>query len=180
MVSFLYKCYYVLSCIRSSARGNDRIEVNVMPSTAVSEKQKQEYEKVVKQIKPKPRIGRNIFWAFVVGGLICLVGQFILSFFRARGLDVIDAGAATSATLVFLAAFLTGLGVYDEVSRFGGAGGIVPITGFANSMVSPALEYRAEGLVFGVGSRLFTIAGPVLVWGIVTAWAAGILYYFFK
>lgn len=151
-----------------------------MPNTTVSVKKKQAFEKIVKQVKPKPRIGRNVFWAFMVGGLICLVGQLILSFYRARGLDFNEAGAATSATLVFLAAFLTGLGVYDEVSRFGGAGGIVPITGFANSMVSPALEYRAEGLVFGVGARLFTIAGPVLVWGIVIAWTTGILYYFFR
>lgn len=151
-----------------------------MSNSTVSEKQKQEYAEIVRQLKPKPRIWRNIFWAFVVGGLICLLGQFILAFFLTRGLSINEAGAATSATLVFVAAFLTGLGVYDEVSRFGGAGGIVPITGFANSMVSPALEYRAEGLVFGVGSRLFTVAGPVLVWGIVTAWAAGILYYFFR
>jgi len=143
-------------------------------------KQKQQYEEMVKQITPKPRVWRNTFWAFIVGGLICLVGQFIVSFFRAQGLGVNEAGAAASATLVFLAAFLTGAGVYDEVSRFGGAGGIVPITGFANSMVAPALEYRAEGLVFGVGARLFTVAGPVLVWGIVTAWAVGILYYFFR
>ncbi|OPY59036.1 MAG: SpoVA protein [Pelotomaculum sp. PtaU1.Bin035] len=143
-------------------------------------KQKQLYYDMVKQSAPKPRVWRNTFWAFVVGGLICLVGQFIIVFFRTRGLDVNEAGAATSATLVFLAAFLTGLGVYDEVSRFGGAGGIVPITGFANSMVAPALEYRAEGMVFGVGARLFNIAGPVLVWGIVTAWVAGILYYFFR
>lgn len=151
-----------------------------MPNPTVSVKKKQAFEKLVKQVKPKPRIGRNVFWAFVVGGFICLVGQLILSFYRARGLDFNEAGAATSATLVFFAAFLTGLGVYDEVSRFGGAGGIVPITGFANSMVSSALEYRAEGLVFGVGARLFTIAGPVLVWGIVIAWTTGILYYFFR
>ncbi|OPX85100.1 MAG: SpoVA protein [Pelotomaculum sp. PtaU1.Bin035] len=143
-------------------------------------KQKQRYMEMVKESTPKPRVLRNVFWAFVVGGLICLVGQFILSFFLARGLSFNEAGAATSTTLVFLAAFLTGIGLYDEVSRFGGAGGIVPITGFANSMVAPALEYRAEGLVFGVGARLFTIAGPVLVWGIVTAWIAGLLYYFFR
>jgi len=143
-------------------------------------KQKQRYTEMVKESAPKPRIFRNVFWAFVVGGLICLVGQFILNFFLARGLSVNEAGAATSTTLVFLAAFLTGVGVYDEVSRFGGAGGIVPITGFANSMVAPAMEYRAEGLVFGVGARLFIIAGPVLVWGIVTAWIVGVLYYFFR
>lgn len=143
-------------------------------------KQKQQYAEMVKQNAPKPRVGRNIFWAFIVGGFICLLGQFVLNFYQARGLGINEAGAATSATLVFIAAFLTGLGVYDEVSRFGGAGGIVPITGFANSMVAPAMEYRTEGLVFGVGARLFVVAGPVLVWGIVIAWAAGVLYFFFR
>lgn len=142
--------------------------------------QKQQYAEMVKKNAPKVRYGRNVFWAFVVGGLICLLGQFILDFYRSLGLGATEAGAATSATLVFLAALLTGLGIYDEVSRFGGAGGIVPITGFANSMVAPAMEYRAEGMVFGVGARLFAVAGPVLVWGIVTAWAAGVLYYFFR
>jgi stage V sporulation protein AC len=151
-----------------------------MSNTLIYEKQKQEYAEIVKQLRPRPRIWRNVFWAFIVGGFICLIGQLILRFFLGYGLSLNEASSAASATLVFIAALLTGLGVYDEVSRFGGAGGIVPITGFANSMVSPALEYRAEGLVFGVGARLFTIAGPVLVWGIFTAWAAGILYYFFK
>ena len=97
-----------------------------MPNTTISVRKKLAFEMMVKQVKPKPRIGRNVFWAFMVGGLICLVGQLILRFYRARGLDFYEAGAATTATLVFLAAFLTGLGVYDEVSRFGGAGGIVP------------------------------------------------------
>lgn len=143
-------------------------------------KQKQLYAAMVQESTPRPRVWRNVFWAFVVGGFICLLGQFILNFFLAQGLNVNEAGAAASTTLVFLAAFLTGIGVYDEISRLGGAGGIVPITGFANSMVAPAMEYRSEGLVFGVGARLFTVAGPVLVWGIVTAWIAGILYYFFK
>lgn len=141
--------------------------------------QKVEYKKTVHQVIPKPRVLRNIFWAFMVGGFICLIGQFILNLFMSLGLTVNEAGEVTSAILVFIAAFLTGLGVYDEISRFGGAGGIVPITGFANSMVAPAMEYRAEGLVFGVGARLFTVAGPVLVWGIVTAWIVGILYYFY-
>ncbi|MFX4260937.1 stage V sporulation protein AC [Pelotomaculum propionicicum] len=151
-----------------------------MANTLIQEIQKQEYTEMVKQLRPRPRIWRNVFWAFIVGGFICLVGQFLLRFFLGLGLNINEAGSAASATLVFIAALLTGLGVYDEISRFGGAGGIVPITGFANSMVSPALEYRAEGLVFGVGARLFTIAGPVLVWGIFTAWAAALLYYFFR
>lgn len=144
------------------------------------EKQKKEYRKMVERIKPKPPVLRNVFWAFMIGGLISLIGQLILGFYRSQGLNINDAGAATSATLVFLAAFLTGLGIYDEITRRAGAGSIVPITGFANSMVSPAMEYRAEGLVLGVGARLFTIAGPVLVFGMLTAWVAGIIYYFFR
>ncbi|MDD2553053.1 MAG: stage V sporulation protein AC [Desulfotomaculaceae bacterium] len=151
-----------------------------MSGAAISEKQKQDYAKIVKQFKPAQRIWRNIFWAFIVGGFICLIGQFFINIFLSQGLSTKEANSAASSTLIFIAALLTGLGVYDEISRFGGAGGIVPITGFANSMVAPAMEYRAEGLIFGVGAKLFTIAGPVLVWGIFTAWAAAILYYFFK
>ncbi len=136
-----------------------------------------QYKKMVKRINPKPTIARNVFWAFVVGGTICLVGQFILNFFSARGLSMDEAGAATASTLVFLAALLTGLGYYDEITKLGGAGGIVPITGFANAMVSPAMEYKTEGLIMGVGAKLFTVAGPVLVYGIIAAWLAGLIYY---
>ena len=165
---------------KDRSSGENEIEVSIVSEAMISEKQKKEYAEIVKQVKPKPRGWRNMFWAFVVGGFICLTGQIFYNYFLRLGLNLNEAGAATSSALVFLAAFLTGLGVYDEVSRFGGAGGIVPITGFANSMVASALEYRAEGLILGVGARLFTIAGPVLVWGIMTAWAAGILYYFFR
>jgi len=132
---------------------------------------------MVNRINPKPTTARNVFWAFVVGGTICLVGQFILNFFSARGLSMDEAGAATASTLVFLAALLTGMGYYDEITKLGGAGGIVPITGFANAMVSPAMEYKTEGLVMGVGAKLFTVAGPVLVYGIIAAWLAGLIYY---
>ena len=141
---------------------------------------KREYQKLVQQVIPRPTVGRNVFWGFVVGGLISLLGQGLMNFFAGFGLPLTEAGAAASAVLVFLSAFLTGLGVYDEIAKFAGAGAIVPITGFANSMVAPAMEYRAEGLVLGVGARLFTVAGPVLVFGIVTAWAIGILYYLFR
>nr|WP_279233476.1 stage V sporulation protein AC [Desulfofundulus thermobenzoicus] len=142
--------------------------------------QKKEYQQMVESLKPRPTVARNVFWAFVVGGLISVLGQLFLNFYQSRGLPLTEAGAATSATLVFLAALLTGLGVYDEIARFAGAGSIVPITGFANSMVAPAMEYRGEGLVLGVGARLFTTAGPVLVFGIVTAWIVAVLYYLFR
>jgi stage V sporulation protein AC len=143
------------------------------------EMQKKQYDQMVKEVKPRPPLIRNVFWAFITGGLISVIGQIFFNIFQGMGLDRLEAGAAMSSSLIFLAAFFTGLGLYDEIAKFGGAGMIVPITGFANSMVAPAMEYRSEGLVLGVGARLFTIAGPVLVFGIVTAWVIGLLYYFF-
>lgn len=128
------------------------------------------------QMKPKPPVVRNTIWAFAVGGLITMVGQGFLLFFQGLGLAPLAAGAATSIALIFIAALLTGLGVYDEIARYAGAGTIVPITGFANSMVAPALEAKAEGLVLGVGARLFTIAGPILVFGIVAGWIVGLIH----
>ncbi|MTI84121.1 MAG: stage V sporulation protein AC [Firmicutes bacterium] len=142
-----------------------------------TEIQKRQYKLLVDRVKPRPTLARNVFWAFVVGGSICLVGQFISVFFSSLGLSLEETGAATASTLVFLAAVLTGLGYYDEITKLGGAGGIVPITGFANAMVSPAMEYKTEGLVMGVGAKLFTVAGPVLVYGIVAAWLVGLIYY---
>lgn len=139
---------------------------------------KENYETLVQQVRPKPKVLRNSLFAFIVGGAICALGQIIVNFFKTQGLSMQDAGLATSAVLVFLAALLTGLGVYNEIAKYAGAGMIVPITGFANSMVAPAMEFRSEGMVFGVGSRLFMIAGPVLVIGIVAAWLVGLTYYF--
>ncbi|HAP94098.1 MAG TPA: stage V sporulation protein AC [Desulfotomaculum sp.] len=144
------------------------------------EMQKKQYAKMVDEVNPRPPLARNVFGAFVIGGLIAVLGQLFLSLFQSWGLNIREAGAAMSATLVFLSALFTGLGIYDEIAKFGGAGTIVPITGFANSMVAPAMEYRAEGLVLGVGARLFTVAGPVLVFGIVAGWLIGLLYYFFR
>lgn len=144
------------------------------------ELQKREYQKMVDGMKPRPPLLRNVVMAFLVGGTICLIGQVFLNAYIAQGLDARSAGSATAATLIFAAALLTGLGIYDEITKFGGAGSIVPITGFANAMVAPAMEYRNEGLVMGVGARLFTIAGPVLVFGIVTSWLVALLYYFLR
>ena len=138
------------------------------------------YKELVRQVKPKPTVIKNSILAFGVGGLICTLGQLIMNYFNQLGLSVQDAGLATSAVLVFLAALLTGLGVYDEIAKYAGAGTIVPITGFANSMVAPAMEYRGEGMIFGTGARLFTIAGPVLVFGIVSSWLAGLISYIFS
>lgn len=144
------------------------------------EAQKIQYEQMVILAKPKPPLIRNVFGAFIVGGAICTFGQALLNFYSSLGLDKTEAGAATSATLIFSAAILTGLGIYDSLAKYAGAGSIVPITGFANSVVAPALEFRREGLIFGVGQKMFTLAGPVLAFGLVTAWIIGLITYLFK
>lgn len=131
-----------------------------------------EYGKYVKdKAKPSPLI-KDCIWAFLVGGLICTAGQGLLNLYKGAGLTPDDAGTAVSMTLIFAAALLTGLGLFDKLAKRAGAGTLVPITGFANAMVAPALEYKSEGLVTGTGAKLFTVAGPVLVFGI----SASILY----
>lgn len=153
-------------------------EDHLMPSDR--EMQKIEYQQMVMRAKPKPPLVRNILGAFVFGGAICVLGQALINFYKSMGLAKTEAGAAASATLVFMAALLTGFGVYDSIAKYAGAGTIVPITGFANSVVAPALEFRQEGMVFGVGQRIFTLAGPVLAFGFVTAWIIGLVTYLFK
>lgn len=135
-----------------------------------------EYEKYVNDKSPKPTIVKNCIWAFVVGGLICSFGQFLNNYFMDIGLDKEATGTARTIILVFLGAFLTGLGVYDKLGKRAGAGSIVPITGFANSIVSPAMEYKREGFVMGVAAKMFTVAGPVLVYGFGTSIIVGIIY----
>ena len=138
-----------------------------------------EYQELVKKTEPKPNLIKNGIGAFVVGGIICTIGQFFLSYFMQKGLKMQDASTITSIIMIFLGAFLSGLGVYDDIGKRAGAGSIVPITGFSNSIVSPAMEFKREGYVFGVGAKMFVIAGPVLVYGITTSVIVGILYYFF-
>jgi stage V sporulation protein AC len=122
---------------------------------------------------------KNVCWAFVVGGLICVIGQIIQNLFiNVSGLSKPDATAATSAVMIFLGSLFTGLGVYDELGKRAGAGSIVPITGFANSIVASAMEFKREGYVFGVGAKMFTIAGPVIVYGTITAFVVGLLHLF--
>jgi|LSQX01.1.fsa_nt_gb stage V sporulation protein AC len=139
--------------------------------------QEKKYQALVEQIKPKPDLRRNMLGAFLVGGLICLIGQIFVSFFLGRGLSQEDAFSATAAVMIFFGALLTGLGIYDNIAKFAGAGSIVPITGFANSIVSPALEFKKEGFVFGLASKLFVIAGPVLAYGFIISVLIGLLYY---
>jgi stage V sporulation protein AC len=139
-----------------------------------------EYEKFIKDKVPKPNVFANSVKAFIVGGLICDVGQFFNNILKGAGLDKDGVSSANAIILVFLGAFLTGLGIYDRLGKYAGAGSIVPITGFSNSIVSPAMEFKREGYVFGVGARMFTVAGPVLVFGISTSVIVGIIYYLFK
>lgn len=139
-----------------------------------------DYKKYVEEISPKPKYLKNYTMAFIVGGIISIIGQGINDFyFNFIGLDKIGSSAATSITLIFIGAFLTGIGVYDLIGKRAGAGSIVPITGFANSIVSPAMEYKREGYVLGVGANLFKIAGPVLVYGIGSSILCGLIYYIF-
>ena len=136
------------------------------------------YQALVKRMTPNSEIGRNCFRSFWVGGLICVLGQFInLMGERALGLNILEVPAFTSIVLVFLGTTLTGIGVYDRIGCYAGAGSIVPITGFANSMAAPAIEFRREGMVMGLGARLFTMAGPVLAYGITTSILVGLGYW---
>lgn len=141
---------------------------------------KKEYQQYVDKVSPKSKILRNVVRAFIIGGLICMVGQFFTNLLKSRGIDKEIVPNITALIMVFLGALFTGLNVYDELGRFGGAGSIVPITGFANSIVSPAMEFKSEGYVLGVGAKMFTIAGPVLVYGISASVVAGIIYFLMK
>lgn len=139
-----------------------------------------DYNEYVKKKMPKPNYFKNCAWAFVVGGLICVIGQFINNFFEKIGIDKKGVSAATAMTLVFLGALFTGLGVYDKLGKRAGAGSIVPITGFANSIVAPAMEFKREGFVLGVAAKMFVIAGPVLVYGYGSSILVGIIYLLLK
>ena len=134
-----------------------------------------EYQAYVKRMQKKSPLGKDMALAFVIGGLICVAGQAIGDGFRAAGLNTEDAGTATSVSLVFLSALLTGLGLYHRLARFGGAGTLVPITGFANAVVSPALDFKAEGFVTGMAAKMFVIAGPVIVYGTLASVVYGVV-----
>ena len=140
---------------------------------------KQEYSEYVDKKSPNSPILKNCFNAFWVGGLICSIGQIIIDFSMYKGLDQTSASTVVSIILIGVAALLTGLNVFNKIGKFAGAGSLVPITGFANSIVSPAIEYKSEGYVMGVGGKMFTVAGPVLVFGISASVIIGIIASFF-
>ncbi len=139
-----------------------------------------EYQEFVNQKSPNSPILKNCFNSFWVGGLICSIGQIIFDFCKYKGLDTTSSSTIVSIILIGIAAFLTGLNIFNKIGKFAGAGSLVPITGFANSIVSPAMEYKSEGYVMGVGGKMFTVAGPVLVFGISTAIIVGIIYLIFN
>jgi stage V sporulation protein AC len=142
---------------------------------------KKEYKQLYEQKRPKEKILLNCLKAFLTGGIICTAGQGINDFLiKILDISKDNASAYTSIILVFIAAALTGLGVYDEIGKFAGAGSVVPITGFANSVISPAMEFKKEGLIFGTSAKIFTIAGPVIVYGLLSAWVCGFIYYIYR
>ena len=141
---------------------------------------KQTYQNYVDKKSPNSPILKNCFHAFWVGGLICTVGQIILNICKERGFDTQTSCTIVSILLIGISAFLTGLNLFNKIGKFAGAGSLIPITGFANSIVSPAMEYKSEGYVMGVGGKMFTVAGPVLVFGISTSIIVGIVYLIFN
>lgn len=149
---------------------------NAKPSPQ-RQRQLERYKQLVERMSPNSDMGKGLLRAFWVGGAICALGQFLQEAGK-MWLDMNNTAASTfcSTVLVFLTALLTGLGVWDKIGQYAGAGAFVPITGFANAMVSPAIEFRREGLVLGLGAKLFTIAGPVLVWGVSSSVIVGIIY----
>ncbi len=138
-----------------------------------------EYGKLVQSMAPKSPLWKDCLWAFVIGGLICTLGQVFTNWYSSLGLGETDAGTATSMTLVALAALFTGLSLYDDLAKHAGAGTLVPITGFANSIAAPAVEFKTEGYVLGTAAKMFTIAGPVIVYGLSASVIYGLIYWIY-
>lgn len=161
------------------SEGGGKTEARTKEEITVDMTNNEYKEYVSNKATPSP-IGKNMAWAFCVGGLICVIGQALLNFYKKSGLSAEEAGTAVSMTLIFAAALLTGLGLFDKLAKRAGAGTLVPITGFANAMVSPALEFKNEGFITGTGAKLFTVAGPVLVFGISASIIYGLLLILFN
>lgn len=140
----------------------------------------EDYKTYVESKAKKSPIGKNLVWAFIVGGLICVIGQLITNLFLYLGLSKDDASMICTISLIFIGAFLTAINVYSKIGQHAGAGSIIPITGFSNSVVAPAIEFKTEGYVLGLGANMFKIAGPVLVYGITSSVIIGLVYWIFK
>ena len=146
-----------------------------------NEPSNEEYNEYVKQVTPKHNCFINCLWAFLIGGIICLLGECISQWLQFQwAMEKDDAASYVSMILVALSVILTGFNLYGSIAKLGGAGALVPITGFANSVAAPCIEYQKEGQVFGIGVKIFTIAGPVILYGIFTSWCLGLIYWIFK
>lgn len=139
-----------------------------------------QYQQRVQELSPKSPMGMDCLNAFLIGGAICLIGQIFMNLYSSLDLSKEAAGTATSITLVSLSALLTGLSLYDNLAKYGGAGTLVPITGFANAIAAPAVEFKTEGFILGVGAKIFTIAGPVIVYGLAASSVYGLVYYLWQ
>ena len=146
----------------------------------LKEQKNQKYNEYVKQMTPTHSLPLNMAKAFLVGGIICVIGQFILNYCEKLGLDKDTSGGWCSMILVLLSVILTGFNIYPKLAKFAGAGTLVPITGFANSVAAPAIEFQKEGQVFGIGCKIFTIVGPVILYGIFSSWVLGFIYWILK
>ena len=151
-----------------------------MEKTKKQKQIEQEYAKKVKEYTPTHSLPKEMLKAFFVGGIICTIGQGIIKTAMDYGLNKEDAGTVCTIVLVLISVILTGFNIYPRIAKFGGAGALVPITGFANSVAAPAIEYKAQGWVFGVGCKIFTIAGPVILYGVFTSWGLGLVYWIGK
>lgn len=139
----------------------------------------EKYNEYIKQVTPKHNCMKNVGMAFLIGGIICLVGQCFQELYGGMGANKEDAGLYTTITLIALSALLTGLNIYPRLAKIGGAGTVVPITGFANSIAASAVDYKVQGQVFGIGCYILSIAGPVILYGIVSSWILGVIYWLF-
>lgn len=162
------------------AQGKKKVSVSEVKQEKNQQQRDKLYNDYVKQMTPKNNPVANFFRAFISGGLICSLGQGFLNLYKANDLNKDTAAAFTTVTLVFLAVLFTGLNWYQRFAKIAGAGSVVPITGFANSVTAPAIEFKKEGQVFGIGCKIFTIAGPVILYGIFSSWVLGLIYWCLK
>ena len=156
---------------------NQEKNVKVPDDQMSQEEKEQVYNAYVKEVTPKANLYLQMLKAFIVGGIFCTLGQVILNFCKGQGISEEMAASWTSLSLVLISVILTGFNIYPRLAQWGGAGALVPITGFANSVAAPAIEFQKEGQVFGIGCKIFTIAGPVILYGIFTSWCLGVIYW---
>ncbi len=160
------------------ARYQQLLQKNEAQCARIQEQLNQQYQQTAKVVIPKPPLMRNVWRAFLVGGLICTAGQVVILLMQGLyGMDFRSASGMASVTVVIVTAILTGIGIYDEIGRYGGAGSMVPISGFSNSIVSAALEWKSSGMIYGIGAKIFTIAGPVILYGTMASVFLGLIYY---